>query len=390
MSDWRRLDPRMLAIRPIDGLIRAALPILAIFVSGRNDGPGQLISVGIAVLVILVGMSHWFTTRYRIGDGQVELRTGLLRRRHLAVPLDRVRSVDVTAARCTGCSASPSSRSVPAARTRAGATSCGSTPSPRTRRRPCGPSSCTAARRQPVLPTCPSSSRPRRCSRRSTPAGSASRRSPSLGWRRSARSRGYVFHLLNEAHIDPGAGGFGTQHGQPRRPYAAAAGRPGARRRAARPRRGLLDGRLPAGLLGLPPDPAPRRHAAGAARAAHHAFGLARGAPPARGRGPRTSAAPRRRRRPLHRHRDGDAREPRQRQGRRAVAAARAARADPPGRRTGARGTDPTGGSPCASTGPPRGAAATYAPWPSPCSSSPPWSGSGSASAARTGRGGSR
>lgn len=97
MTDWRRLDPRMLAIRPVDGLIRAAIPILAIFFTGRNDGPGQWISVGIAVVVILVGISHWFTTTYRIGDGQVELRTGLLRRRHLAVPLDRVRSVDVTA-----------------------------------------------------------------------------------------------------------------------------------------------------------------------------------------------------------------------------------------------------------------------------------------------------
>ena len=97
MSDWRRLDPRVLAIRPVEGLVRAAIPILAIFVSGRNDGPNQWISLAIAVFVVLVGLSHWFTTTYRIGDSQVELRTGLLRRRHLAVPLDRVRSVDATA-----------------------------------------------------------------------------------------------------------------------------------------------------------------------------------------------------------------------------------------------------------------------------------------------------
>jgi putative membrane protein len=97
VSDWRRLDPRVLAIRPIDGLVRAAVPILAVFISGRNDGPGQLISLGIATFVVLLGVSHWFTTTYRIGDSQVELRSGLLRRRHLAVPLDRVRSVDVTA-----------------------------------------------------------------------------------------------------------------------------------------------------------------------------------------------------------------------------------------------------------------------------------------------------
>ncbi len=97
MNDWRRLDPRVLAIRPIEGLIRAAVPLLVVFFSGSGDGPGQWISVAAAALVVLAGIMHWFTTRYRITDTQVELRTGLLRRRHVAVPLDRVRSVDVTA-----------------------------------------------------------------------------------------------------------------------------------------------------------------------------------------------------------------------------------------------------------------------------------------------------
>jgi putative membrane protein len=98
VTDWRKLDPRVLAIRPVEGLTRAAIPLLVIFFSGqRRDGPGQWISLAFAVLVVLVGISHWFTTKYRIADGQVQLRTGLLRRRHLAVPLDRVRSVDVTA-----------------------------------------------------------------------------------------------------------------------------------------------------------------------------------------------------------------------------------------------------------------------------------------------------
>lgn len=96
-DDWRRLDPRVLAIRPIEGLIRAAVPLLVVFFSGSGDGPGQWLSVAAALLVILAGIMHWFTTRYRISDAQVELRTGLLRRRHVAVPLDRVRSVDVTA-----------------------------------------------------------------------------------------------------------------------------------------------------------------------------------------------------------------------------------------------------------------------------------------------------
>ena len=97
MSQWRRLDPRVLAIRPVEGLVRAALPLLALFISGGRGGPGQWIGLAVATLVIVAGVLHWFTTRYRVGASQVELRTGLLRRRHLAVPVDRVRSVDVSA-----------------------------------------------------------------------------------------------------------------------------------------------------------------------------------------------------------------------------------------------------------------------------------------------------
>ena len=97
MSEWRRLDPRVLAIRPVEGLARAAVPIIIVLFSGGGDGPGQWIGLAIATVVVLIGISHWFTTTYRIGPSQVELRTGLLRRRHLAVPADRVRSVDVTA-----------------------------------------------------------------------------------------------------------------------------------------------------------------------------------------------------------------------------------------------------------------------------------------------------
>jgi len=40
---------------------------------------------------------RWATTRYRITPEQVQLRTGLLQRKTVATPADRVRSVDVTA-----------------------------------------------------------------------------------------------------------------------------------------------------------------------------------------------------------------------------------------------------------------------------------------------------
>jgi putative membrane protein len=87
----------MLAIRPLQALFRAAVPLGVILVVNRNGAAQQVLGLVAAVLVVLAGMAHWFTTRYRIGATQVELVTGLLRRRRLAVPLERIRSVDVTA-----------------------------------------------------------------------------------------------------------------------------------------------------------------------------------------------------------------------------------------------------------------------------------------------------
>jgi putative membrane protein len=96
-APWRRLDPRMLAIRPLQQLYRAAIPLVVLVVfPGRGSGQ-EWIGLVAAVLLVAAGMAHWFTTRYRIGPSQVQLVTGLLRRRRLAVPLDRIRSVDVTA-----------------------------------------------------------------------------------------------------------------------------------------------------------------------------------------------------------------------------------------------------------------------------------------------------
>jgi putative membrane protein len=93
---WRRLDKRMLAIRPVNALFRAAIPLLVVLFGSRGASQ-EWIGLGGAGVVVFAGMAHWFTTRYRIGPTQVQLVTGLLRRRRLAVPIDRIRSVDVTA-----------------------------------------------------------------------------------------------------------------------------------------------------------------------------------------------------------------------------------------------------------------------------------------------------
>jgi putative membrane protein len=96
-AGWRRLNPRMLLIYPVQELPRALPALFGLLVAGSSRGNGQLWSlVGIAIVVGL-GASRWFTTTYRITSEQIQVRRGLLRRRLLTVPRDRVRTVDVTA-----------------------------------------------------------------------------------------------------------------------------------------------------------------------------------------------------------------------------------------------------------------------------------------------------
>ena len=42
-------------------------------------------------------MARWFTTTYRIGPDEVQLRTGVLQRKVLSVPRNRIRSVSTDA-----------------------------------------------------------------------------------------------------------------------------------------------------------------------------------------------------------------------------------------------------------------------------------------------------
>jgi putative membrane protein len=97
VSEWQRLDRRMLLIHPVQEIPRALPALAGVFIAGSRSGNGGLWAlVGVAIAVGL-GTMRWFTTRYRITDDRVEVRQGLFRRRLLAVSRDRVRTVDVTA-----------------------------------------------------------------------------------------------------------------------------------------------------------------------------------------------------------------------------------------------------------------------------------------------------
>lgn len=95
-AQWQRLSPRMLLVHPVHEVLNQ-LPLLigAIVVGSATQNPvWSLVGVG---LIVVLGLTRWFTTSYRIDDQDVVLRTGLLQRNELSVPRNRIRSVQTEA-----------------------------------------------------------------------------------------------------------------------------------------------------------------------------------------------------------------------------------------------------------------------------------------------------
>jgi putative membrane protein len=95
---WRRLSPRMLAVHPVMELRRLIFPLIAVLIGLRNGnaGDGGWWAAGIGGIGIVLGFLRYFTTSFRITPTHVQVRRGLVRRRTLTVPRDRIRTVDVT------------------------------------------------------------------------------------------------------------------------------------------------------------------------------------------------------------------------------------------------------------------------------------------------------
>ena len=93
---WQRLDPRMLLVHPIKEVGRFLPVLIGLLIAGGASGGGPWALLGVGLPVGLGGVRN-VTTTYRIHDGRVELRRGLLQRHTLATPVERVRAVDLTA-----------------------------------------------------------------------------------------------------------------------------------------------------------------------------------------------------------------------------------------------------------------------------------------------------
>lgn len=97
-AEWQRLDPRMLLIHPVRELVRFLPALIAVALAGTaSGGLGEWWQLAAIVLPVALGVLRYLTTAYRITPGRIELRRGLLNRHVLSTPLDRVRTVDITA-----------------------------------------------------------------------------------------------------------------------------------------------------------------------------------------------------------------------------------------------------------------------------------------------------
>lgn len=89
---WQRLSPRMLLIHPVHELLRELPFLIGAIVLGTTTG-NQTWTVAVVAYTVVIGVARWVTTSYRIDANQLQLRTGLLQRKVLSLPLNRIRSV---------------------------------------------------------------------------------------------------------------------------------------------------------------------------------------------------------------------------------------------------------------------------------------------------------
>ncbi len=86
----------MLLVHPVHEVVRQLPLLIGSVVLGSATG-NSLWSVAALVLLVVFGVARWFTTTYRIDAEQIQRREGVLQRKVLSVPRNRIRSVSTDA-----------------------------------------------------------------------------------------------------------------------------------------------------------------------------------------------------------------------------------------------------------------------------------------------------
>jgi putative membrane protein len=94
--EWHRLSPRMLLVHPVHEVLRQIPLLVGAIVLGSATGNSWWTVAALAV-TIGFGVLRWFTTSYRIEPDEVQMRAGVLQRKVVSVPRNRIRSVQTDA-----------------------------------------------------------------------------------------------------------------------------------------------------------------------------------------------------------------------------------------------------------------------------------------------------
>lgn len=93
---WQRLSPRMLLVHPVHEVLRQLPLVIGSLVLGSATGNPWWVALALA-LTVAFGVLRWFITSYRIAPDELQLRSGVLQRKVLSLPRNRVRSVSTDA-----------------------------------------------------------------------------------------------------------------------------------------------------------------------------------------------------------------------------------------------------------------------------------------------------
>ncbi|UXA20517.1 PH domain-containing protein [Mycobacterium sp. SMC-4] len=86
----------MLLVHPVHEVLRQIPVLIGSFVLGSATGNPAWAILAV-VLIVAFGLARWFTTAYRIGGDDVQLRSGVLQRTVVSLPRNRIRSVSTDA-----------------------------------------------------------------------------------------------------------------------------------------------------------------------------------------------------------------------------------------------------------------------------------------------------
>ncbi|WP_313803954.1 PH domain-containing protein [Cytobacillus sp.] len=97
MSEPKRLHPISAIISCLKQLKELIIPFLVFVVFGSKNGLFQLFaSLGVIVLVFIIGILTWLRFTYRLEEGELRIEYGVFVRKKRYIPFERIQSLDLS------------------------------------------------------------------------------------------------------------------------------------------------------------------------------------------------------------------------------------------------------------------------------------------------------